>query len=104
MAKNKYMTDLTAEEVDSSNIIKCLNEEGELSILIKNALMKNTSYIYQTDSLLVSLDNVLTLKDQDYYFHIITLKKAEDEDDQFTTLYEYVFKKIDRPILASELL
>lgn len=100
----KYITDLTREEVNSSNVIKCLNKDGKLCILIKNSICKKTSYIYQTDNLMANFDNVLFLDGEEVYCHIINLKDYSTDGEQFEILYDYVFKKIENPISANELI
>lgn len=104
MDRKKYITDLTKEEVDASVVIKCLDKDGKLCILIKNSLCKKTSFVYQTDNLMANFDIVLTLDDEEMYFHIITLKKTIDAEEQFDMIYDYIFKKIDSPMNSSELI
>ena len=50
------------------------------------------------------MNTVLSFDGKDYYFHIVTAKKNDQyANDGFELVYDYVFRKIQDPILDSEL-
>ncbi len=104
MKEFKFISELSKEEIDSNNVIFCINEDEYYAILIKNSIMKSVSSNFSTDNLNVQIDAVLHLDGEEYYFHIITaLKKDLYSVSQFKIIYEYIFKKIDEPISGNEL-
>ena len=99
MRKFEYISDITEQEVETNNVISCINEDGMPCILIKNAVNKTVKSAYTTDNLDVKFNSVLRLHDEDYYFHIITAKNNDLRlNKQFEVIFDYVFRKISEPI------
>ena len=101
MEINKYITNLTKEEVENNVIISCLDEKGNHSILIKNSLKKIITSNFDTDHLNFQFDSLLKVEDKEFYFHIITCKN-NDCLKEFNIINEYIFKKIVKPISGND--
>jgi len=99
MVVYKYISAISPEELNNSVVIACTDEDGYKCILIKNLEQKTTTGNFQTDNLDIKLNRVLYWGNQPYYFHVIRSKKQDKySSDQFTTIFEYIFKKIESPI------
>lgn len=99
MTQFKYISFITSQELENDFVIPCCDENNDSCILIKNSVKKTVQSSYSTDNLDVKLNRVLTRGESDYYFHIIRAKKNDGySKEQFETIFQYVFKKIDRPI------
>lgn len=104
MTQFKYISLISNEELENNAVIPCVDEENYSCILIKNSKNKVVQSGYSTDNLEVKLNRILTKNGFDYYFHIIKSKNTDAySKNQFDTIYEYVFKKIERPIDDVEL-
>lgn len=104
MKEFKYISNISKDEIDLNNVIPCIDEQDNHSILIKNSIMKSIATKYSTDNLNVQIDTVLYFGGKDYYFHIITATKNDMYSiSQFEVIYEYIFKKISEPISGNEL-
>jgi hypothetical protein len=104
MTQFKYISSITSQELEDDFVIPCCDENNDSCILIKNSLKKTVQSSYSTDNLDVKLNRVLTRESTDYYFHIIRAKKSDGySKQQFETIFQYVFKKIDKPIDDVEL-
>lgn len=104
MKQFKYISNLTIDEIESNIVIPCFNEQGNPAILIKNAINKVITSVFVTDNLKVQIDTLLQFKEESYYCHIISSTKNDAYSiEQFRIIYEYIFKKIDSPILGTQL-
>ena len=104
MKKFKYISNLTLDEIENNIVIPCIDENGNHSIIIKNATTKIVSNKYITDNLLVQIDTQLFIDNDVYYCHIISANKKDMYSlGQFYIIYEYIFKKIEEPIGGSNL-
>lgn len=104
MKQVKYIGDITVDELKENHVFICRNEEGFLSILLKNSLNKTVLDIFNTDNLEFKLNAVLKYNNMDYFFHIIVSKNKEYYgNQQFFVIYDYLFSKIDHPIKDYEL-
>lgn len=104
MNKFKYISSITESELEENVVVPCTDEDGFSCILIKNAKTKTISSGYSTDNLEVKINRVLFRNGKDYFFHIIKAKKTDAySKNQFDTIFEFVFKKIDLPIDDIEL-
>ncbi len=100
----KYIGNIKNHELEENTVFICTNEEGYLSILIKNAVPKSITNQYSTDNLAIKLNSVLIYDQRDYYFHIISSKKMDYySKEQFLVIYDYVFGKIKKPIMDYDL-
>ena len=104
MTQFKYISFITNQELEDDFVIPCSDENNDSCILIKNSTRKTVQSSYSTDNLDVKLNRVLTRGTTDYSFHIIRAKKSDGySKEQFETIFQYVFKKIERPIDDVEL-
>ncbi len=104
MTQFKYISTITSQELETNYVIPCCDENNDSCILIKNSAKKTVQTSYSTDSLDVKLNRVLTRETKDYYFHIIRAKKSDGySKEQFDVIFQYVFKKIEKPIDDIEL-
>lgn len=104
MMKFKYIANLTLDEIDSSVVIPCIDEQGNHALLIRNALEKSVTTNFSTDNLNVKIDTMLYVGVKCFYFHIISSNKNDLYSiGQFEIIYEYIFKKIKDPITGNEL-
>jgi len=104
MKQFKYISNLSEEELNKYIVHACINEDGNRCILIKNLVNKSVVSKYDTDNLEIRLNTVLHYDDIEYYFHVITAKKNDLESNKgFELVYDYIFKKIQNPVLDSEL-
>ena len=100
----RYITSITSEELGKACVIPCCDENADSCILIKNSNNKTVQTSYSTDNLDIKLNRVLTRDSSDYYFHIIRSKKCDGySKEQFEVIFQYVFKKIEKPINDLEL-
>lgn len=105
MDKFKYISKVSIQELENSVVIPCMDEEGNHSILIKNKFNKSVLSRFNTDNLDIQIDATLHLNNQEYYFHIITNNKNDNYSlKQFQIIYEYIFKKFDKPVGSDELI
>ena len=105
MKDYKYISALSEKEVEDNIVIACTDENGNRTILIKNSSERTTTFRSETDNLIIQSDAVLDFNGKNCYFHIITaIKNDIFATEQFEIIYEYVFKRIDRPISGAELL
>ena len=99
MTQFKYLSNISTEELNAYSVIPCIDEEGNQCILIKNSKEKLVQSGYSTDNLDIKLNRILHRGETDYFFHIIKSKKHDGySQQQFNIIFEYVFKKIERPI------
>lgn len=104
MTQFKYISLISNEELENNAVIPCVDEENYSCILIKNSKNKVVQSGYSTDNLEVKLNRILAKNGFDYYFHIIKSKNTDAySKNQFNTIFEYVFKKIEHPIDDVEL-
>lgn len=104
MNQIKYMADLTQEELKNNNVFLCYSEGACYSILIKNALPKETTTKNTTDHLTIKQNAVLYYSGEPYYFHIISMSNVNTEyNKQFLIIYNYLFSKIEKPLKDIEL-
>lgn len=104
MTKFKYISSINEEELENNVVISCTDEDGFSCILIKNAKTKIINSGYSTDNMDIKINRVLLRNGKEYFFHIIKAKKTDAYlKKQFDTIYEFVFKKIDKPVDDLEL-
>ncbi len=104
MKQFKYIGSISEVELKSNVVHACINEDGFRCILIKNAEEKTVISKYDTDNLGIRMNTVLVFNDTNYYFHIVTAKKNNQESNvEFELVYDYIFRKIQEPILDTEL-
>lgn len=104
MTKFKYISSITESELEDNIVVPCTDEDGFSCILIKNAKSKTISSGYSTDNMEIKINRVLLRNGKDYFFHIIRAKKTDAYSrNQFDTIFEFVFKKIESPIDDVEL-
>lgn len=104
MTKFKYISSITESELESEVVIPCTDEDGFSCILIKNAKSKTINTGYSTDNMEIKINRVLLRNGKEYFFHIIRAKKMDAySENQFDTIFEFVFKKIESPIDDVEL-
>lgn len=96
---NKYITELSKEELRENIVISCESEDDFPCILIKNSLMKKQISNLSTDNLIFKMNVVLSADDEDFFFHIIKSKKNDFiSRQQFKVIYRYIFCKNNSPI------
>lgn len=99
MAQFKYISNIDENDLEENIVIPCIDEEGYSCILIKNSLPKTLIAAYSTDNLEIKLNRVLTRNEKEYFFHVIKAKKIDGySKNQFSIIFEYVFRKIENPI------
>jgi hypothetical protein len=104
MMEYKYISTITADELNTHVVIPCTDEDNHPCILIRNSNPKTTISTYSTDNLEVKLNRVLFFGGTSYFFHIIASKQTDFySKQQFNTIFEYIFKKIASPIDDLEL-
>ncbi len=104
MRQFKYIGNIPSEELNNGIVHACINEDGFRCILIKNAVEKTVLSTYETDNLSIRMNTVLSFEDNNYYFHVVTAKMNDAAaNSSFEMIYDYVFKKIQNPILDTEL-
>lgn len=104
MKQYKYYSDITEWELINNVVLPCKNQDDMLCILIKNSEAKTVSNNPNTDNLNIRMNTVLSKEGKDYYFHIISSKLTDIfYQEQFNIIFEYLFKKIEKPISDSEL-
>ena len=104
MKQFKYYSDITEEELSNNIVLPCKDQDGMLCIFIKNSEDKTVPNNPNTDNLNIKMNTVLSKDGKDYYFHIITSKQIDSYyQEQFNIIFEYLFKKIDKPISDSDL-
>lgn len=104
MRQFKYISNLSINEIDNNIVIPCLDEQGNHTVLIKNAINKSVTSRFATDNLNVQIDAELSFENKKYYFHIISSTKNDMYSiGQFQIIYEYIFRKIESPISGNEL-
>ncbi len=95
----KYITEIEKGELQNANVIPCINESGQRTLLFKNSSLKIIEFSYDTKHLIIKKNVVLNYDNKKYYFHLISCKDSTDYmDHNFDIIYEYVFKKIENPI------
>lgn len=100
----KYITSLTKDELLHNCVILCKSIDDYPCILIKNSIEKTNVSSFSTDNLEFRMNTVLENDNTTYYFHIIKSKKNDFVSvQQFTVVFDYIFKKIQKPIDDSEL-
>lgn len=104
MKQFKYFADITEQELLENVVIPCTNQDGMQCIFIKNNEEKTVSNNSNTDNLSIQMNSLLNKDGKDYYFHIITSKLNDSfYKEQFKVIFDYLFKKIDKPISDFEL-
>src|SRR5690606_2644644 len=90
-------------DLRNRNVIPCINEEGNSSILIKNSKDKDNQTIYSTKYLTIKKNTVLMYEDKEYFFHIISCRdKTDYMEENFKIILEYLFGKLSLPISDEE--
>ena len=104
MKQFKYFADITEQELLENVVIPCTNQDGMQCIFIKNNEEKTVSNNSNTDNLSIQMNSLLNKDGRDYYFHIITSKLNDSfYKEQFKVIFDYLFKKIEKPISDFEL-
>lgn len=99
MTHYKYIADIILEELNTQIVIPCINESGMRSLLIKNSSNKRILSSYNTKNLLIKRNSVLNHGNTEYFFHTISCRNSSDfMNRNFDIIYDYLFKKIDKPI------
>lgn len=100
----KYLTELSKEELNEQVVIPCIENEYQC-ILIKNAKLSKVVNVVNTDNLEIRINTTLRNDPDEYYFHIVKSKKNDLLSRQeFSIVFEYLFKKITVPQEERELL
>lgn len=101
----KYMTELSKSELETQIVIPCIDDSGFQCILIRNAKYSKIVNVVNTDNLEIRINTILKNEFDEYYFHVIKSKKNDILSKQeFSIIFEYLFKKITEPQEETDLL
>ena len=94
----KYISNISIEDFNKNNVLPFYNENNNPCVLIKNSKNKEILSTGSTDNLLYHLNSIFIKDNNKYYFHVIMCKHNDEySKEQFSLLYEYLFKSIDEP-------
>ena len=94
----KYYSDINIEEFENDIVLPFYDEDGRPCVLIRNSKKKQTVTEGSTDNLEYHLNSVFYKDDTPYYFHLISCVKDDGySKEQFSIVYDYLFKTMDCP-------
>lgn len=94
-----YTVELTLEEFTKQNVILCLNEQGQKTILIKNSDQNTRKTTSTTKYLEIKKNLTIELSGTRYYVHSISCTDSSEWiNKNFMIIHDYLFKKLDEPI------
>lgn len=101
----QYFAEMKIENISNRNVILCKDEEGRMTLLIRNSLNEENHVSFQNDYLLLKNNVNLTVENISLgNFHILICKKTDDISvSHFARVCNSIFVKNDKPISSDEM-
>ena len=103
---NKYITDISVDELNHTNAVTCTNNEGYSTILVRSNGNNVNSLSFDNDFFCMKNNIKLSIDNNDIgIFHILICKKSDEENiAHFKRVCNYLFLKQNKALSADEML
>lgn len=103
---NKYITDISVDELSHTNVVACTNNEGYSTILVRNSGNDMNCLSFENDFFCMKNNVQLSIDTNNIgLFHILICKKTDEENIvHFKRVGNYLFLKPNKALSSDEML